>query len=524
MINKQSLTRALALFFGAVTCFSTLSACGGKNKEGVIPVSLPDYAEDKEINILGYVNPTNGDYTFDKIPMNSGVDYRTVERFQEYKDAGMNVAFSRYDSALPAEVTKETWAESDTKIFCDAAYGAGLDKILISDEYFTKLITWDADMLIGDGTEYRYKTQEEMDADVAERLAIYNETPGFYGVILLDEPRWKNLPNYGVVHSSIARVAPDIYIYNNLHYCHKTDAEANIYVDVDAWKAEYGKEPTVKEAYESYMDTFFTGTGAKNLAIDIYPFEPDADRRLAILFSNMQTLQRKCAQYGADMSWTGQSITYITGGTFSGRVMTKNDLWLQMNAVLGFGAKSFQYYTYFPYPSYGSLDTSIGNFIDRNGNKTSVYYDAKSVNDAVHSFDHVLLNYKFKGAKFYFNSVLQNASMSAYMGLDTLPFDNSHTHSLLTGITQNNDVVLTTELYDEANDLHMYMIMNPIDALFSENGMMLYTENTFTAEFPGYDYVAEFDCGELTYVKLNNGKYTKTLSSGYGVYLVPLKA
>ena len=105
-----------------------------------------------------------------------------------------------------------------------------------------------------------------------------------------------------------------------------------------------------------------------------------------------------------------------------------------------------------------------------------------------------------------------------------MPFDNSHEPKLLKNIKQNNDAVLTTELYDEANDLYMYMIMNPIDALFSEDGQMSYTENTFTAEFPGYDYVAEFDCGKLTYVKLDGGKYTKTLSSGYGVYLVPLKA
>ncbi len=523
MKNKQRFTRAFAAFLSAVACLSTLSACGGKEEAG-IPVSLPDYADDRGVHISGYVNPTNGDYTFDKIPMNDGVDFRTVERFKEYKDAGMDLAFSRYDSALPAEVTKETWAQCDTKIFCDAAYGAGLDKILISDEYFTRLITWDSGKLVGEGTGYRYKTQAEMDADVADRLDIYKDTPGFYGVILLDEPRWKNLPNYGVVHSSIARVAPNIYIYNNLHYCHKSDSEADIYVDVAAWETEYGKKPTVKEAYESYMDTFFTGTGAKNLAIDIYPFEPKAEKRLSILFSNMQTLQRKCAQYGAEMSWTGQSITYINGGTFSGRIMTKNDLWLQMNAVLGFGATSFQYYTYFPYPNYGSGSTSIGSFIDREGNRTSVYYDAKSVNDAVHKFDHVLLNYKFKGAKFYFNNVMQNAAMTAYLGLETLPFDNSHEPKLLTSIKQNNDAVLTTELYDEANDLYMYMIMNPIDALFSEDGQMSYTENTFTAEFPGYDYVAEFDCGKLTYVKLDGGKYTKTLSSGYGVYLVPLKA
>jgi hypothetical protein len=67
------------------------------------------------------------------------------------------------------------------------------------------------------------------------------------------------------------------------------------------------------------------------------------------------------------------------------------------------------------------------------------------------------------------------------------------------------------------------MIMNAIDSLFAIKGDAASTECTFTAEFAGYDYVAEFDCGELRYVKLDNGKYTKSLSSGYAVYLVPLK-
>ena len=525
MRNKK-FTRALALLLGTISCFATLGACNKNATGNEIPVALPDYADDREVQLLGYANPTNGDYKFDGIPTNDGVDFRTVERFKEYKDAGLNVAFARYDSSLPAETTKETWKDTGTKVVCDKAYEAGIKKILISDEYFSQMISgWDSGMLVGDGPNYRYQTQAEMDADVAERLEIYKDTPGFYGVILLDEPRWKNLPNYGTVHSSLARVAPDMYLYNNLHYCHKTESSINIYVDETKWQPEDNGVPKVQQAYENYLDTFFKGTGAKNCAIDIYPFEPKAETRLGIYFANAQVLQRKCEEYGAEMSFTGQSITYISGGTFSGRIVKKNDLWLQMNTMLGFGATSFQYYTYFPYPSTGSSDTSIGSFIDRNGNRTSVYYDAKSVNEAVLAFDHILLNYKFKGAKFYFNKVLQNASLDKYLGLDNiLPFDNSHEHKLLSGITQGNDAVLTTELYDSANDLYMYMVMNPMDILYSKDGTMQNTENEFTAEFPGYDYVAEFDCGRLNYVKLDNGKYTKTLSSGYAVYLVPLKA
>ena len=104
-----------------------------------------------------------------------------------------------------------------------------------------------------------------------------------------------------------------------------------------------------------------------------------------------------------------------------------------------------------------------------------------------------------------------------------MQFDNSFNPKLLTNFKQDNDAMLVTELKDEQNDLYMYMVMNAIDSLFAQYGGMANTECTFTAEFEGYDYVAELDCGELRYVKLDNGKYTKSLSSGYAVYLIPLK-
>ena len=135
----------------------------------------------------------------------------------------------------------------------------------------------------------------------------------------------------------------------------------------------------------------------------------------------------------------------------------------------------------------------------------------------------MLLHYDFQGAKFYLNSVIQNAPATSYIGTSALPFDNTWDHTLLKKLTINNDVLLTTELKDDVNNLYMYMIMNPIDSLYAQTGEMRYTECSFTAEFPGYDYVAEFDCGDLRYVKLNNGKYTNSLSSGYAVYLIPLK-
>lgn len=521
MRNKWYKSLAITLSLIMVSTFGACASC--KETETEIPVSLPDYGQSAELNIIGYVNPTNGDYKLEGVPMNDGEDYRTVERFTEYQDAGFNVAFARYDSALPAETTAETFGQTDTKFFCDKAYESGIKKILLTDLYFDGLVEYKDGDLIGNDETARYRTQEEMDVDIAKRLAIYKDVPGFYGVIMLDEPVYADFDNYALVYKSVKKALPDVFVYHNLHYASRNGLNVNRFVDVAEWTLEHGKEPTLGEAYSHYLHTFLEKTGAENLSVDIYPFKDLPDDRLQSYFSNMQILREACDAYGAELSLTMQSICYTQGETVPYRVVNKSDMWLQMNTALGFGATSVQYYTYFPYPSYRSDSTSIGNFIDRDGNKTSVYYNGQAVNSAVRKFDEVLLNYKFQGSKIYLGEVIQNGSANMYVGPESMPFKNEYEHTLLQSLTLDNDALLTTELKDEKNGLYMYMIMNAIDSLFAQNGKMRYTDCTFTAEFPGYDYVAEFDCGELTYVKLDNGKYTKSLSSGYAVYLVPLK-
>ena len=100
MKNKILSKRGLALLLSTFVSFTSFVACDFIPTEEKIPVSLPNYLDDRELDLLAYVNPTNGDYTFNDIPYNTGLDLRTAERFAEYKDAGMNIAFARYDSAF----------------------------------------------------------------------------------------------------------------------------------------------------------------------------------------------------------------------------------------------------------------------------------------------------------------------------------------------------------------------------------------------------------------------------------------
>ena len=67
----------------------------------------------------------------------------------------------------------------------------------------------------------------------------------------------------------------------------------------------------------------------------------------------------------------------------------------------------------------------------------------------------------------------------------------------------------------------MYMVQNIMDP---RNSTEFNTAENVTVTFDSsYTYVAEIESGKISYVKLENGVYSKVLSAGYAVFLIPLK-
>ena len=169
------------------------------------------------------------------------------------------------------------------------------------------------------------------------------------------------------------------------------------------------------------------------------------------------------------------------------------------------------------------------------GTRNNVYYYGQEILNYMRSFNEVISNFEYQGAKFYYTDGLPNFDNAPYRasyidGPTGTPvvWDNSHEFSLVKKdgdndkVTLDNDVLFMTELKDSKNDLYMYMLMNAIDPRNGDGGSR--TDETVSVDFGSeYGWVAEYDCGQLRYVKLNNGVYEKTLSAGYAVYLIPIK-
>ena len=68
----------------------------------ILEKNAPDYSDAKgEFITFGYASPTNGNYYVDGTTIYTGENYQTVERYKEYKEAGLNTMMLQYEDRFP---------------------------------------------------------------------------------------------------------------------------------------------------------------------------------------------------------------------------------------------------------------------------------------------------------------------------------------------------------------------------------------------------------------------------------------
>lgn len=516
---RKTLKKALTLVLCAGMLFSA-TACIDESTElePEIPVAVPDYySSGKQFDFYSYISPTNGTYTVDGESYFGGEDLQTVESYKEMLDCGFTILYVNNNSAYYTG----DWDTSEAKKCFELGYQAGFRKILIEDRRLIYLAG--GTPLYGDAKS-PFNSQEELDDKVAEYLSTYVNMPGFYGVQIQDEPTAAVAKAYGQLYKSLKRVGKERFGIDDL-YVHINFLPVGV-GDLTMYASEY---ENYRDAYSKYYDIFLQETGAKLISADTYAFR--GGNFYPGFYSGIQVMRERATLADADISYVLQSFQAYTGTTEVFRMVDKSCMYLEMNSLIGFGSKEFGYYTYMPHTSIDSAnggDAGVGSFLTRSGERTNIWYGAQSLFADAQKFAPVVLNYDFKGAKMYTRTPatykISNyfTSWSENKYNTTCDWDNSYEFAKIKSVEQDNDISLLTEMYDEENSLYMYMVQNIIDPINSRIGR---TEMNVSVEFSDeYDWVAEYDCGELRYVKLNNGKYEKTLSAGYAVYLIPLSS
>lgn len=468
--------------------------------------SAPYEGTIEEVEMLAYSYGSPGTYN---------LAYSTQEQYDTYANSGLNALFLTGNNAFGSA---DIWEGSNAQAAVEYAKIAGVEKFILRDNS----LIFQTPYLIGTDTDeidYRFSSVAELDEYVANRLALYINVDGFYGVGINDEPEVALAETVGQVYQSIKRVAKqnygkDVYIQLNLLPYERagwTRFFSEEMVTSDSQIRTEGRDMATD--YASYLDAFFIATKAEIMSADMYPYRVD-NTFLSTYFDGLRIFAEKCNEYGAEMGIVMQSFELQSETLGYRKVVSEAEMLLQMNAILGFGAKQYSFYFY-----EGKVDDDTiydwetdSAFIDAvTGETTDIYTWASTAIAHAQKLDNLLAKYTYQGA-----SLTVKDCSAEYADFYTMQNDE---FTKMKSFSFDKDVLLITELHRESNGTYMYTLQNVLDSVYAESGE---AEMSVSVTFEGCAKVAVFTGGAWEYVTLADGVYTTNLAVGETVYVIPL--
>ena len=462
--------------------------------------------------------PNDGIWSLDGVVYNEGQDFRTCEKYAEYKAAGFNMAHlgntvlaHQLEIGKPEPITKEQFLEKNLKAL-QALNEVGFDEIDISDYRFTNILSRKVGGLIGEGK--LFATEKDLDAFIEECVSWYRDLPGINSICIGDEPTWWGLESFGQVFKSVGRVCPDKKrFYNFFTGIDNEDATGPIIP-----KEGQTRFDAAKEQYARYINTALDcmGEGVDHICFDDYPILTDHVSETFIPV--LQILADIAKERGIALhAWT-QTFEMLHFGAVHYRKVEKADAYWLNNLLLGFGVKAIGYYLYV---SCNENMTKGENYIDgssfvtRKHEKTDVYDFMQQIMKEDQEFAPVILNFDYQGSKSF-------TWQYCYLDKQQIKLvDNSYEFKKLVGIEFHQGCqgcLMATELYDKKKNNYMYMIMNALDPALNP----AITSQEFTVTFDNeYENAAVYFCGEGKDVKLANHSLCVTLKAGEAVFIIP---
>ena len=554
--------------------------------------NAPDYsAYTHKFDAYAYSGPNDGWWHRDGERFYAGKELRTVEGYKDYKDAGLNIYFPQMDALIgvfyPGNVKvcdwdKDVWekrqaAWEEVKIYWDRAYEAGLDRIIMMER---QIQLWSAvanGMLIkpahvvvpeGEKSPYTFDSEEEFEDTIAKVLKPYINHPGFYGVMLHDEPGFAFVEAYGQTYRAVKRVAKnvynkDIFVQHNLIPM-RTAITAGVYTifplldwyenkenaiskdEYWAWVA--GNAPNqevitpaekVREILEAelaayggnivdvaslkfakYLEEFVRSMGSDYVQYDDYPLKATGDKvhTLGCYLRTLQVAAGVAKKMNIDLQMVSQSFASEEKHGSCMHLRSEDECRWINNILLAFGVSQINYYTYIAKKSNSASDLyylNDGSFITREGEKTDIYYAYQKINQENNKFAPTKLNFKYQGSRIYKGSPLNYQTECCWDKF----VDNSYCFQELKDIEVDKETALLTESYDKENDRYMICVQNMV--LPVHKGAE--TDQTIVLSFDSkkYQYAAIYRKGERTLLALENGKLTIKNAAGEAAFVIP---
>ena len=308
-----------------------------------------------------------------------------------------------------------------------------------------------------------------------------------------DEPYYSNIDCIAeLANEHIKKYGNDLIFLGNLFPNSATPAFEN-----------HGYTEYVRKYAEDVLSKF--PEEYRYLSVDIYPLEGRNGESYvrANWLGCIETIVSQAKESGAIPHFFIQATEHYTY-----RAVTEEDIRYQFYVNMAFGAKAFSYFTY----TSSILDDFEHSCVDRfESCKTYDTYDmAKQVNSEIKSFEHVYLNYDWKGTL----PVLGKNNTEGY----NLNFD---------GMSNPLETLDVANRYDATEDA----LIGTFEDKDGNQGLMVVN---FTDPANGLDNLVRFDFKEVSKVRVFrkgqvydyevlNNRFDIELESGEGVFIILVK-
>lgn len=321
----------------------------------------------------------------------------TQEQYKAVKDAGIDVIYAHSD-------VMNTPTEEYAFLALDIAEKTGLT-VFVRDDIAREYVA------LGDKEDRAYNSlteQEKQDLDqrFEKSLRRYCGHKAFGGISFWDEPGYDSFEGIKSAKVVFDRVCPDKTFYVNMYpyyispaqyqfgyWCNKEKAKAtNSHFDA----VEGGRNI---DRYEFLYDSFIEQVKPDIFSYDAYPFTSFGEATTTVhevLWELPQFLHAREMENG-----TPFAVYLQAGGLWEGsthvRVPTFAEISLGVGVPLLYGAKCLQVFPYCYPNDWLNDNVAIAGLIDRNGEKTRMYYDYAKVFTFVRAMQGELVKSKLKG-------------------------------------------------------------------------------------------------------------------------------
>ena len=320
-------------------------------------------------------------------------------------------------------------------------------------------------------------------------------------------------------------------IANKLEEVKKNFNNKTLYVNLfpSFWS---GIETDFNGDYKAYLRFFCENvlskleTGEKWLSVDRYPLVYDADGNKCLddgWLSDIQDVVEVAKEYNAKTNIFIQTTPFgekTAGG--HDRVPAVEDIRLQAMSLMAFGVDGiglFSYATTIENDEFSEMQTGM---IDRNGNRTAIYYSVKTAISELKNFEKVIKGYDYQGI-FTTDAGKTMKNSDVLASTSNFSFQNIG-RTALSDVGGVNKVSSTQDtLYGYLKDAKGNLALTVVN--YNDTSKNLTDTVTIAFDTSKYNAVIYYERGIRKFASLNaSGEVVLNIGVGEGIFVVPCMA